>query len=51
MSRFLSAVRRISDNDLVVDVVSFVVMAYFLAVAFSLLTGASDAVTAWRLGW
>ncbi|MBN9243422.1 MAG: hypothetical protein J0I98_11565 [Mesorhizobium sp.] len=49
MSRFLSAIRRVSDNDLVLDVVSFVVMVVFLTVAFGYLTELSNAVSAWRL--
>lgn len=50
MSRFLSALRRLPDTDIVADVVAFLVMVFFLAVALGYLADATDAVAAWRLG-
>lgn len=50
MTRFLSAIRRLSDIDIVADTVAFIVMALFLAAAFGYLAGATDFVAAWRLG-
>jgi len=50
MSRLLSAMRRLSHNDLLADVTAFVVMILFLTALFGFLPDVTDAVAAWRLG-
>lgn len=49
MSRFLSAIRRAADMELLADTLAFVVMMLFVAVVLGFAVEASDAVTAWRL--
>lgn len=46
MSRILSKLRRVADNDLVQDIAALCTMALFLAAAISL----SAAASLWRLG-
>ena len=50
MSRFLSTIQRVADNDFVQDGCAFVAMAAFLAFALWGAAGVSALVQAARLG-
>ncbi len=50
MSRFMSAIRRLSDNDFVQDGCAFMAMAAFLAFALWGAAGVCALVEAARLG-
>ena len=49
MSRFLSAIRRAADIDLLADILAFVSMILFVVVVLGFAAETSDAVIALRL--
>ncbi len=49
MSRFLSAIRRAADMELLADTLAFISMMLFIAVILGFAAEACDAVSTWRL--